>query len=110
MRTVEVLYFEGCPNYHQTVELVRDLIRALGVDATVEEVQVQNTEDAERLRFLGSPSVRVDGVDIEPAARSSTGYGFACRTYGSAGVPSREFLAAALIWRAAGSVGACSFG
>lgn len=95
-KTVEVLYFEGCPNHQQTSQLARDVVAELGVDATVEEVEVKTLEDAVRLRFLGSPNVHVDGVDIEPAARSSRAYGFACRTYGQAAVPPRELLVAAL--------------
>lgn len=93
---VEVLYFEGCPNHRWAVELAREVVTELGVDAAVEEVEVKTLEDAERLRFLGSPSVHVDGVDIEPGARNSTAYAFACRTYGRAGAPPREMLAAAL--------------
>ena len=73
-KTVAVLYFEGCPNHRQTVELARNVVAELGVDAAVEEFEVKTLEDAVRLRFLGSPSVQVDGADIEPGARASTAY------------------------------------
>jgi len=53
-------------------------------------------ESAERLRFLGSPTIRVDGKDIEPAARGRTHFGMSCRMYGSSGVPPRELVEAAL--------------
>jgi mercuric ion transport protein len=95
-KKVEVLYFEGCPNHYETAALAREVIGELGIDATVEEVEVRNGDDAERLRFLGSPTVHVDGIDIEVAARDSSQYAFACRTYGNSGVPPRELLAAAL--------------
>lgn len=93
---VQVLYFEGCPNYKRTVQLARDVIRDLGLHVAVEEVEVSSIEDAERLRFLGSPTVLVNSVDIEPSARSSTAYAFACRTYAGAGTPPRELLIEAL--------------
>jgi len=53
--------------------------------------------DVERLRFLGSPTVLVDGVDIEPEARHRTDYSYSCRMYsGVSGLPSEEMLMAAL--------------
>jgi mercuric ion transport protein len=93
---VEVLYFEGCPNYHRTTTLVRQAIAELGVDAEVEEIEVRTPQDAERLGFLGSPTVHVDGVDIDPSERESTVSGFACRTYAGRAVPPREMIIAAL--------------
>ena len=95
-KNVAVLYFEGCPNHRQTVELARNVVAELAVDAAVEELEVKTLEDAVRLRFLGSPSVQVDGVDIEPAVRASTAYAFACRTYNGASVPPRILLVEAL--------------
>lgn len=99
---IEVLYFEGCPNHEPAVELARDAARDLGVSAEVVEVEVKNPEDAERLRFLGSPSIHVNGVDVEPQARSRSDFGYSCRTYGGKGLPSREAVAAALRERASG--------
>lgn len=93
---VEVLFFEGCPNHKPAVELARDVARELGVPAEVEEVEVLSSEDAKRLRFLGSPSIHVDGVDVEPRARAMTDFGFTCRTYGGKGLPKREVVAAAM--------------
>lgn len=93
---VEVLYFEGCPNHEPAVRLAREVLAELGQNATVEEVEITSPEDAERLRFLGSPTVLVDGVDVEPSARSRTDYGFSCRTYNGNGVPPRELIADAV--------------
>src|SRR5262245_12364636 len=100
---VEVLYFTGCPNHDATVGLVHEVARELGLRVTVKELEVTSAEDAARVRFLGSPSVHVNGIDIEPSARSSTGYAFACRTYGDLRVPPRELLVAALKEAATGS-------
>lgn len=93
---VEVLYFEGCPNHEPAVRLAREVVHELGLGAPVEEVEITSPEDAERLRFLGSPTILVDGVDVEPGARSRTDYGFSCRTYGGTGVPRRELVADAM--------------
>ena len=65
---VEILYFDGCPNHHGARELVQQVSSELGVAPEIRMVEVADLEAAERLRFLGSPSVRVDGCDVEPGA------------------------------------------
>ena len=62
----------------------------------VEEVEVRDEADAERLRFIGSPTIRVDGADIEPDAGTRTDFALSCRLYEGSGVPPRELLEAAL--------------
>jgi copper chaperone CopZ len=63
----------------------------------VEEVELIGPDDVEPLRFLGSPTVHVDGVDIEQAARVRTDYAMSCRLYNTPdGLPSRDMLLAAL--------------
>lgn len=95
--TIRILYFAGCPNYEPAVELVETVVRDLRIDALIEEVELLDPEDAERLGFLGSPTIQVNGVDIEPAARDRSDYGFACRTYeAGAGLPERGFLEVSL--------------
>jgi hypothetical protein len=97
--TVELLYFEGCPN----VEAVRALIQRVAADARITPdlrlVEVA-PQDVERLRFLGSPSVRMNGRDVEPGADERTTFRFACRMYetpsGLSGQPAREWLRTAM--------------
>lgn len=96
MKRIDVLYFEGCPNHKPAVALVLDVVRGLGLDVEVKEIEVKGPEDAGRLHFLGSPTIQIDGVDVEPDARDRTDFGFACRTYNGKGLPRREMLAAAL--------------
>ncbi len=93
---IEVLYFEGCPNLEPTLSLANEVLSQLGLAADVREIEVRTPEDAKRLRFLGSPSVRLDGKDIEPVAESRTEYALSCRLYGDNGFPPKEHLLAAL--------------
>lgn len=93
---LQLLYFEGCPHHRPALDLTRAVLQELGVPAEIEEVEVCEHADAERLRFLGSPSIRVNGVDIEPGSAGRDGFGLACRMYGSSGVPPRELLVDAL--------------
>lgn len=96
VRTVEIFFFAGCPNYDGVADAVRDVARESGVAVDVTKVEVHDGAEACRLRFLGSPTVRIDGLDVEPGARASTEFGLACRTYGASGVLLRELLVRAL--------------
>ena len=92
---VQILYFDGCPHYEPTLQLVQDVSSALGVIADVQTVEVRSNEDASRLGFVGSPTVRVNGVDIEPAALEGRDYALSCRVYEGSGIPPRRLLEAA---------------
>lgn len=96
MKKVDVLFFDGCPHTDATVERVRHIARELAVDIELRLADVRDSEEAVRLRFLGSPTVRVDGVDIDPAAKGRTDFAMACRTYDGHGVPPDHLIAAAL--------------
>lgn len=78
---IEVLTFEGCPNAESTRELVRQAVQSEAVEATIEFIEVDSPALAQELRFLGSPSVRIDGEDIESSANSSSECGLTCRMY-----------------------------
>jgi hypothetical protein len=102
---VEVLYFDGCPNHEALLPHLRALLLAAGADAVIELVRVEDTDAAERERFLGSPTVRVDGEDVEPGADKRTNFGIKCRLYATAeglrGTPADGWVLAALARRAA---------
>jgi hypothetical protein len=88
---VEVLYFEGCPNHLPTLERIRKVLDEERCDVEVREIPVPDLETAQSVRFLGSPTVRVNGNDIEPAARERMDFGLMCRRY-AGGVPSLELI------------------
>jgi hypothetical protein len=97
---IEVLYFDGCPNHKPAVERVQQLLREEGVSAEVVEVNVSDESIARKVGFLGSPSIRVNGLDVEPEARAAHECGMMCRTYvvngRREGRPSREMLRQAI--------------
>jgi mercuric ion transport protein len=97
---IEVLYFEGCPNHLSAIEMVRETLNSLGRQDEIHQVEVHTQADAEAMAFVGSPSIRINGADVEPWARTATAFGLSCRTYldGShrSGVPSRELLRRAI--------------
>ena len=97
---IEVLYFDGCPSHRSTVERVKEALRQEGLSAEIVEIGVQDNATAQSVGFLGSPTVRIDGVDVEPSARNSKEFGMMCRTYsagsGRLGVPTQEMIQTAL--------------
>lgn len=100
MTDIEILYFDGCPNHEAAAGLVREVLADRRLDAELRTVRVESPEDAERMRFLGSPTVRVDGRDVEPGAEERSDYVLACRVYrtpeGMSGLPDRSWVEAAL--------------
>lgn len=98
-RTIEILFFDGCPNLTATVERVR--AAAGEADVILRLHRVESETEAREAHFLGSPSVRVDGIDVEPDARSRTDFALQCRVYprelgGLEGAPPAELIRAAL--------------
>jgi len=98
---VEVLYFAGCPNHIAAVERVREVLAREATSAEMVEVEVKDAATARRVGFLGSPSIRVDGQDVERIARGVSAFGMICRTYNDggrrSGVPPPEWIRAAVI-------------
>lgn len=97
---IELFAFDGCPNVRPTIALLKEAMRLEAVDAAIHIIDVDGSESAEHLRFLGSPSVRIDGEDVELAAMERTAFGMMCRTYdpdnGGAGTPSVDMIRTAL--------------
>jgi hypothetical protein len=97
---IEVLYFDGCPNHKPALDRVRQVLAEEGLSADVLEVNVGEPAIAQKVGFLGSPSIRVNGLDVEPEARGERPNGMVCRTYAvngrREGLPSREMLRQAM--------------
>jgi hypothetical protein len=98
---MEVFYIEGCPNRQTAVERITEAIKELGIAGEVLETAVDDAGAASALRFLGSPTIQINGVDAEPAARTSDQFGIMCRTYQDGprreGVPSKGVIREALL-------------
>ncbi|MFW2513710.1 thioredoxin family protein [Demequina sp. SO4-13] len=76
---VQLLYFDGCPNWRVTEGRLREALEAVGSTANVEKVLVATPEQAEEWGFLGSPSLLIDGED--PFAQPGASVGLSCRLY-----------------------------
>jgi hypothetical protein len=102
---VEVLSIDGCPHYPAALALVERVRAQLRVDAELRATMVADQAAAEQHRFPGSPTIRVDGHDVEPGAEPPGSYTVSCRLYrhdqGLAGLPREQWVRDALL-RAAG--------
>jgi hypothetical protein len=102
-RTVEVMYFDGCPNVDLALRQVRAALASAGLDGNVDLAMTRIGDDVEaaRKRFLGSPTVLVDGHDVERDAVARDDYGLQCRVYWHDdhrnGAPPSHWIAAALV-------------
>lgn len=99
---IQILYFDGCPTYQSAESTLREIMADGGITADVEMVAVNTDEDARRLKFPGSPTIRANGQDLFPTAERRD-YRLGCRVYatpeGLKGSPTAEMLRNALTER-----------
>jgi hypothetical protein len=77
---VEVLYWDGCPSYPRALADLREMMAELGLELTEIGMQeITSDADAKLNRSIGSPTIRIDGVDLVPS--TSEAYGLTCRIY-----------------------------
>ena len=87
---VELLYFDGCPSYEKLLPRLRALLAEEGCGEALSLTD----------RFLGSPTVRLDGEDVDPSAAARGDFGLKCRLYPGEGrlehLPPEEWIRTAL--------------
>ncbi len=72
---IECLFTPGCSSRDSTIAMVHELTDHLGIKARIREITVSTHEVAARINFLGSPSIRINGIDIEPDAEARKAFG-----------------------------------
>jgi hypothetical protein len=99
-RDVELLWFSDCPNHSTARRLLQEVVAELAPGTRIRDVDASDPVVAARLRFPGSPTIRVDGRDIDPTYVDSGEYAPRCRLYrtshGLRGVPERRWIEDAL--------------
>lgn len=95
---IELLYFDGCPAWEKALANLNTALALEGIEAQIYLTCVRDNDHAAQVKFLGSPSFRVNGIDLWPEER--TRYNLSCRVYatpqGMKGAPSVEMLRQAL--------------
>jgi hypothetical protein len=97
---IEFLFWDGCPSSAEAKELLEEVLAQRGIDAPVEMHEVRTQDDAEALAFPGSPTIRIDGRDVDPSGATARP-ALNCRIYylpdgRVSPVPTRDQLEAAL--------------
>ncbi len=97
---VEVLYVAECPSHPAAVKLVKDVLAAEGVIAEIHEVLVSDERMAGELKFIGSPTIRINGRDVAAQVQKAQNFGLSCRLYPDStqiGLPPAEMIHRAVI-------------
>ncbi len=94
-------WFQDCPNHPAARALLGELLGELAPGTTVEDIDATDLAVAERHRFPGSPTIRVNGRDVDPSFQDPGDYTPRCRLYrtsaGLGGLPERAWIEAAII-------------
>ncbi len=94
---IEVLYVPNCPNHTVAVDRIREILSSDEIEKFVSEILVRDAEMAQLLKFPGSPTVRINGQDVEPQSGKDVEFGMMCRLYSDgSGAPSTQRLRAAI--------------
>ena len=97
---IELLHFRECHVYKTTLENIKEVIKEKGLDTEVNLKEIKNDKQALSNKFLGSPTVRINGMDIEPNAQKINKYSMTCRLYLENGVvnelPSKRMIRQAI--------------
>ena len=93
---VQLLWFEDCPNHHPAEQMLREVLAENGITDEIERIEVPDLETGNRLTFPGSPTIRIDGVDVEPGWEPCEDCTPRCRLYatseGLRGLPERAWI------------------
>jgi hypothetical protein len=97
---IELLWFDGCPNHESSRAAVARVLAARGLEpALIESIRVDEAT-AVGVKFPGSPTIRVNGRDIEPHFRDPGTYALSCRVYvtskGLSGQPETTWIERAI--------------
>ena len=90
----ELLYFEDCPSWKNALEILNNILSGFGLSPKITLIQVETQDQAEKYKFVGSPTIRANGVDLFPIEHNQ--YALGCRLYqtpeGFKGWPTEEML------------------
>jgi len=101
VRRVELVFFADCPNHPAARRMLEEVVADVAPGTPIEDVDATDTAVAARVRFPGSPTIRVDGRDIDPSYVDPGDYTPRCRLYPTAeglrGLPERAWIEEALL-------------
>ena len=99
IKEIELMYFEDCPSWIETYQYLDEILNYQKIGVKIHLKKVETNEDAIKFEFPGSPTIKVNGVDIFPT--DQTNYALGCRIYdtphGFKGSPTKEMISKKLL-------------
>jgi len=93
--TIEIISIRDCPNHQPAVERVKAVLSSGSLSAEIREILISDLSQAQSMRFQGSPTVRVNGMDVEPLSPGAAA--LSCRIYeDGTGLPPESLLKRAI--------------
>lgn len=96
---IRFLYFKGCPHSEPALRLLKEVLREMNIEEKIEIIEINSEEEAKKYNFLGSPTIQINGLDIEKERRNDPPV-LGCRMYktkaGYSGIPPKEMIKKAL--------------
>jgi hypothetical protein len=97
---VELLHAPDCPNYQSAKRMLKKVLREHKLQEEIAEIIVTDFAQSEALRFAGSPTIRIDGENVDPTSPERAHHRFSCRVYvvdgKLQGVPSHGMISRAI--------------
>ncbi|MCH7760300.1 DUF2703 domain-containing protein [candidate division TA06 bacterium] len=97
---IQIYYFDGCTSYEMALQQLKQVMKEEGIEEEVELIQVSTDEEVKQYRFLGSPTLHINGKDMDKEAFLRRDYQMKCRLYwteiGHRAIPSEEMMREAL--------------
>ena len=81
MIKIDFLFWKECPSYPKAWEKLNQVLKAKGITPEIQQIEVRTDEEAQRYSFPGSPTIRINGVDIDPKGAKDQRLGLSCRIY-----------------------------
>ena len=98
MKKVEFLFFEGCPSYKQALTNLKEVLADSDLEVNLELINIETPGQAEKFGFYGSPTIKIDGTDLEGRSEE---FSYNCRLYDIdgelTGIPTKEYIKEKLI-------------
>jgi hypothetical protein len=98
---IDFLYDPDCPSREESFQRLIETLAEAGIDAEIVSLAITTVKEAETFEFLGSPTIRIDGLDIDANTRERRDYSLSCRAYRRSDgrispLPPKELIATAL--------------
>ncbi len=101
MLRIDFLFWKECPSHPKAWERLKEVLSRMKLSAEIRRIEVKTEEEATRENFPGSPTIRINGRDIDPEGARQQRAGLSCRIYHDTGgrvipVPPAELIQKAL--------------